>query len=130
MRRLPAIPSALAGGQSNDIRIYSRISPSVVSTPEPSVLHPTPMQLVLRHETPKREVEVAFKGLGVPWIDQLLPFQASARVWVDPPLTELPTAVQDVSVAQETSWKTLSVPPEGLGVPCGVQDVPLQRQAT
>jgi hypothetical protein len=46
--------------------IYSRISAKVVSTPEPSVLHPTPMQVVLRHETPNRELKAAPEGFEVP----------------------------------------------------------------
>jgi hypothetical protein len=104
---------------------YSRISAKVVSTPEPAVLHPAPMQVVLWQETPKRELEAAPEGLGVPWIDQLVPFHFSARVFVAPPLTELPTAVQEVSVAQEMSWKTLLALPDGLGVLCTVQVEPL-----
>ena len=46
--------------------IYSRNSDSVVSTPEPFLLHPTPMQLVLRQETPKNALKVAPAGFGVP----------------------------------------------------------------
>ncbi len=77
------------------------------------MLHPTPTQVVLRQETPKRELKVAPEGFGVPWIDQLLPLHFSARVDVDPSPIELPAAVQDVSPAQETSGKTVSVLPEG-----------------
>lgn len=92
------------------------------------MLQPTPTQVVLRQETPKRELNAAPEGFEVPWIDQLVPFHFSARVWVDPPPTWLPAAVQDVSLAQETSWKTLSVAPEGLGVLCRVQvEDPLKR---
>ncbi len=101
----------------------------MVSTPELFVLHPTPMQVRLRHETPWRELEVAAEGFGVPWIDQAVPFHASAKVLFDSPLrTEKPTVPQDVSVAQETSCKTLAMLPAGLGVLCSVQvETPLKR---
>ncbi len=70
----------LAGKLAKPEATYSRISPKVVSTPEPSVLHPTPMQVVLRQETPKRALKAAPDGFEVPWIDQLVPFHFSARV--------------------------------------------------
>jgi hypothetical protein len=85
------------------------------------------MQVVLRHETPKRETKVEKPaGFEVPWIDQLVPFHFSARVWVDP--LPLPAAVQDVSVAQETSWRTLAMLPEGLGVLCRFPCQPPERR--
>jgi hypothetical protein len=41
------------------------------------------MQVVLRQETPKSELKSAPEGFEVPWIDQLVPFHFSARVWDD-----------------------------------------------
>lgn len=94
------------------------------------MLHPTPKQDVLRHETPKKALKVAPTGFEVFCTDHLLPSHASAKVWFEPPLllTQLPAPVQDVSLAQDTSWKTLARLPEGLGVLCNVQVVtPLKR---
>jgi hypothetical protein len=45
---------------------YSRNSDKVESTPEPFLLQPTPMQLVLRQERPKKALKVAPAGFGVP----------------------------------------------------------------
>lgn len=96
------------------------------------VLHPTARQLVPRQEAPKSALKPAPKGSEVDWIDQLLPSHCSARVRLDPPLplTQLPTAVHDVVVAQETSCKTLAMLPDGLGVLCSVQVDPLKRYAS
>jgi hypothetical protein len=110
--------------------IYSRNSDRVESTPELFVLHPDPKQLAPRHETPKRALKTAPAGLGLAWMDQLVPFHASARVRLEPPVpeTQLPAPVQEVSVGHETSWKTLAMLPEGLGVLWSVQVVtPLNR---
>jgi hypothetical protein len=61
------------------------------------------------------------------WTDQLVPFHVSAR-FLNSLLvvSQFPTAVQEVSVAQETPRKKLSRLPEGLGVLCRVQVEPLK----
>lgn len=46
--------------------IYSLNSPSVVSTPEAFVLHPTPKQLLSWHDAPKKALKTALAGFGVP----------------------------------------------------------------
>ena len=70
-------------------------------------------------------------GFAVGSADQLLPFHVSARVVnPDTPFSQPPTAVQDVSVAQETSSKKLWTLPAGLGVLCSVHVDPLKRYAS
>ena len=68
---------------------------------------PTPVQVVVDgHHTPPRRA--APFGLGLDWIAQAVPFQASARVAPKEPLSSQPTAVQLVGKAGQDE-KLLSV---------------------
>ena len=74
------------------------------------------------HETPKRELTAAPRGLGVGWMRHRLPFHCSARVTPTPEvLTYVPTAVHEVTAVQDSqnSW-----PVGTLGFGLGVIDQP------
>src|SRR5262245_23298941 len=74
------------------------------------------------HETPKRELTAARRGLGVGWMRHRLPFHCSARVTPTPEvLTYVPTAVHEVTAVQDSqnSW-----PVGTLGFGLGVIDQP------
>jgi hypothetical protein len=47
---------------------------------------------VLAHDTPLKKIEVEPLGFGLVTIDQLVPSQCSANVWVAPGIVYLPTA--------------------------------------
>jgi hypothetical protein len=65
------------------------------------MLEPTAMHAVITaHDTPRRRVSVAPAGFGVVWIDQLVPFQASASDVTLAPLLEYPTATHDLADRQ------------------------------
>jgi hypothetical protein len=68
------------------------------------------------HDTPDRTVFDAPAGLGVVWIDHLLPSQRSASVTVVVPLEEWPTAVQALADVHDTPDRTVFDAPAGLGV--------------
>ena len=78
------------------------------------------------HDTPLREGSDPPPGIGVLWMVQLVPFQASAQIW---PVAE-PTAVHAVAALQDTSLSWLVVEPAGLGVCWTVQLLPSQRSAS
>jgi len=65
-----------------------------------------------RHDTPLRDGSEPPAGMGVLWMVQVVPFQASAQIW---PVAE-PTAVHAVAELQDTSLSWLVVDPAGLGV--------------
>ena len=71
---------------------------------------------------------VAPLGLGVVWMDQLVPFHLSASVVVLVPLT-YPTAMHPVAV-HETPANWGDPPPPGLGVVCTVQVEPFHASAS
>jgi hypothetical protein len=64
------------------------------------------------HDTPISSLDVEPAGLGVCWIDQLLPFQRSARGTLLPPTLWTPTAVQTFVERHDTA---LSAPLPGEG---------------
>jgi hypothetical protein len=92
---------------------------------------PTAVQAVLDvHDTPMTPLPVVPVGLGVVWIDQLVPFHCSANVTsgLEPVLD--PTAVQAVLDVHDTPLRLLlSVAPVGLGVVWIDQLVPFHRSA-
>jgi hypothetical protein len=67
--------------------------------------------------------------MGVPWIDQLLPFQASTSA--APPLASwyVPTDRHNVTVGQDTPINTGSMAPFGTGTVCTLHAVPSHRSA-
>ena len=79
-------------------------------------------------ETPESELNAPF-GFGVGWMDQVVPFQASASVDEDAGLFELPTAVHAVEDVHETPDSELAAAPLGLGVESSIQVVPFQPSA-
>ena len=78
------------------------------------------------HDTPCRAGSEPPGGMGVFWMVQVVPFQASAQVW---PVAE-PTAVHAVAELHDTSLSWLVVDPDGLGVVWTVQLLPSQRSAS
>src|ERR1700694_1372052 len=95
------------------------LSASVKRPPALSKL-PTAVHMVEEeHETAASWVNSDPAGLGVDWIVQVVPFQASARVTVLPPppdRVEDPTAMQAVALAHETPPRLLSLEPATFGV--------------
>ena len=83
-----------------------------------AVACPTAVQAVADvHETPLRALTEAPAGLGVAWMDQLVPFQDSASVaWVPVLPVESPTAVQAVADVHETPSRSMAVAPARFGV--------------
>jgi hypothetical protein len=90
---------------------------------------PTAVQAVLdMHDTPLRVLLVVPVGLGVVWIDQLVPFQPSANVTSGPdPMLDHPTAVQAVLDVHDTELRLLYS--TGGGVVWIDQLVPFHRSA-
>jgi hypothetical protein len=88
-------------------------------------ISPTAVQAVVAvHDTLLRLKELPLVGLGVDWIDQLVPSQCSANVEALLPPTADPTAVQAVVEVQDTALRWVVVE---LGVVGIVQPVPSQR---
>jgi hypothetical protein len=87
--------------------------------------------VVEAHDTPLRLLEVTPVGVGVVWMDQLVPFQRSANGWPVPEgvFHVLPTAVHVVVEVHDTLVRLLEVTPMGLGVAWIDQVVPSQRSA-
>src|SRR5664279_155130 len=102
-----------------------------VTTVKPVLDNPTAVQAVLDvHDTPPRLLPVVPVGLGVVWIDQLVPFQRAANVTLVPELLwSCPTAVQLVLDVHDTPLRLLEVAPVGLGVVWTDQLVPFHRSA-
>src|SRR6202035_2490116 len=97
-----------------------------LSTEFPTAVH----ALAELHDTPLSALVRAAFGLGVVWIDQLVPFQPSATVAAlaasEP---EDPTAVHALAELHDTPFITLNCAPFGLGVDWIDQLVPFQRSA-
>jgi hypothetical protein len=79
--------------------------------------------LVEVHDTPLRLAYAAPVGVGVDWIDQLVPSQRSTNG----PFPMWPTAVHAVAEVHDTPFSM--APPVGLGVDWIVQRVPSHRSA-
>ena len=98
-------------------------SASVMVMPVRLVKNPTAVQdLREAHDTPSSWLLIASAGLGVRWIDQLVPFQRSASV--APALD--PSAVHAILDAHDTPT---SAPPIGFGVRWIAQLLPFHRSA-
>jgi hypothetical protein len=111
-------------------------SASIWSTPPlgsvPAVWNvPTATHAVVDAQvTPVSRLETAPLGLGVDWMDQLVPFQTSASVpRVEALFSYEPTATQLVLDGQRIPDSSLDIAPLGLGVVCLVHDVPFERSA-
>jgi len=111
-RRLSVPPVGSCVGWIDQL-VPFQLSASVSEMPEAFVKLPTAWQsLADVHETPERRLSVAPTGFGVDCIDQLVPFQLSARPEGDTaPEAELPTASQSFADGQDT--------PENLAAICG-----------
>lgn len=80
---------------------------------KPPLVEPTAMQNVRDvHETPMSSLDVEPRGLGVGWIDQVLPFQRSARGTPLPLTPRSPTAVQTFVEMHDTALRP-PLPGEG-----------------
>jgi hypothetical protein len=102
--------------------------PSLVGPP---VARPTAMHAVEdAHETPFSTLCTAWLGLGVDWIDQVVPFQNSASVTMLPVIVADPTPVQAVGETHETPARELNVAPVGPGSDCMAQVVPFHTSAS
>jgi hypothetical protein len=90
---------------------------------------PTAMHTVAEvQETPSRWLMFP-APLGVAWLVQLLPFQASASVALVVPVADEPTASHTVAEKQETPRSPLEVWLVALGVAWMVQVLPFQTSA-
>ena len=78
--------------------------------------------------TPARKLNAPV-WLGVAWIDQAVPFQASASVFPLVELNEFPTAVQAVVDAQEIADRYALDAPAGLGVALMLHELPFHDSA-
>src|SRR5690242_20219217 len=91
--------------------------------PDGDWLLPTAVHAVADgHDTPVRETPEP-DGLGVGWIDHVVPFQRTANV---PVPSAWPTAVQALLEMHETAWSLVDVAPAGTGTAWIVQLVPFQ----
>jgi len=80
-------------------------------------------------ETPNKTPPPA-GGLGVAWMDHLVPSHRSARVVSVPDrVNALPTATQAEDDGQSTAFSVLPGAPAGLGVDSALQLVPFHRSA-
>src|SRR5215475_8264409 len=104
----------------------SQRSPNVTESSTPTAAHSDGAL----HETPIKPMDETPGGLGVDWIVQPVPSQASAIVTVESALlVDEPTAVHADGVVQETPRRSTDDEPAGVGVDCIVQLVPSQRSA-
>jgi hypothetical protein len=80
-------------------------------------------------ETPSK-IPPPAEGLGVAWMDHLVPSHRSARVMSVPErVNALPTATQAGGDVQSTALSALLGAPAGLGVASALQLVPFHRSA-
>lgn len=80
-------------------------------------------------ETPNK-IPPPEEGLGVGWMDHLVPSHRSARVMDVPEwVNELPTATQAEAAVQSTALSVLLGAPSGFGVDSALQLVPFHRSA-
>ena len=80
-------------------------------------------------ETPSK-IPPPEEGLGVGWMDHLVPSHRSARVTSAPEwVKELPTATQADDDVQSTALSALLGAPSGLGVDATLQLAPFHRSA-
>ena len=127
-----AVAPAGTGVARMDQAVPSQRSASADWTPPPLKEYPAAVQAVADlHDTPLRALPEAPAGLGVAWMDQAVPFQASASVPCRPPLLkEYPVAAQAVADVHDTPLKMLPVAPAGWGVAWIDQLVPFHRSAS
>jgi hypothetical protein len=97
------------------------------SSPKPVPLASQAFAVV--QETLRSSENVDDAGLGVVSIDQVVPFQRSAKVVVVEPLRDQPTAVQAEVEVQETPEKPAVDAPWGFGAVTVDQVEPFQRSA-
>jgi len=90
---------------------------------------PTAMQLAGDgHDTPSSSAVVFVPvGRGVDTIDQVVPFQCSARLVSDVDVEEIPTAAQSVTLAHDTPLNAVSSEPVGFGDATVDQLTPFHR---
>jgi hypothetical protein len=94
---------------------------------EPVVAWPTALHALQDvQDTPPDPLSFAPLGLGVDWMDQLLPFHTSASVCVVELGVAWPTASQELADVHEM---LLSSPPPGSGTVTTVQVLPLRTSA-
>ena len=80
-------------------------------------------------ETPNK-IPPPGEGLGVAWMDHLVPSHRSARVMSVPEwVNELPTATQAEADVQSTALSVLLGAPSGFGVGSVLHLVPFHRSA-
>jgi hypothetical protein len=97
----------------------------------PVISMPTAVQaLADAHDTPARPLPCTPVGLGVCWIDHVVPFHRSASVTVVVLVEVPPTAVQALADVHDTPCRRVFDPPVGLGV-CWIDHlVPFHRSAS
>jgi hypothetical protein len=129
---LPLAPAGFGVGWIDQL-VPSRRCASVTSTSAPLVKNPTAVQESTReHEIPANWPYVPPAGLGLRWIDQLVPFHRSASITSllgRPMWYQSPTAVHDRRDGHDTAMSRLLVAPLGVGVRWIDQARPFHRSA-
>ena len=91
---------------------------------------PTAVQAEAEEQETPNKIPPPEEGLGVGWMDHLIPSHRSARVISVPEwVKELPTATQAEADVQATALSALLGAPSGLGVDSTLQLVPFHRSA-
>ena len=105
-------------------------APSHRSTRSFEVEAPTAVQAEAEEQETPNNTPPPEEGLGVGWMDHLVPSHRSARVISVPAwVKELPTATHAEADGQSTAFSVLLGAPWGLGVDSALQLVPFHRSA-
>jgi hypothetical protein len=104
--------------------------PSHRSAKVPAFEAPTAVQAEAEEQETPNNTPPPAGGLGVAWIDHLVPSHLSATVMPVPErVNALPTATQAEADGQATAFSPLRGAPWGLGVDSRLQRVPSHRSA-
>jgi hypothetical protein len=104
--------------------------PSHRSAKVPAFEAPTAVQAEAEEQATPNKIPPPAGGLGVAWMDHVVPSHRSARVIPVPELLiENPTASQAEDDVQSTAFSALLGAPSGFGVDSALQLVPFHRSA-
>jgi hypothetical protein len=96
----------------------------------PAFEAPTAVQADAEEQETPNKIPPPADGLGVAWMDHLVPSHRSARVMSVPErVNALPTATQAEADVQSTAFSALLGAPAGLGVDSALQLIPSHRSA-
>ena len=132
------LPRRLSDEESGELGLATFVQPvpsqcsvnvfAVTPAAEAVTELPTAIQLSAdEHETPASEFSAAPPAFGVGTIDQLVPFQRSARLFCEVDVEENPTAAQSLALAHDTPLSCVSFEPVGFGAATIAHWVPFHR---